>query len=380
MTALARKIRICLFPKNSSSLIRKTDVTVSLYFSTYVDKQHSVSTPPVYEFLMNKHHFSPQAASRVASVLPHLKNPQESDLILSFLKESGFSIAQLEKTMKSKPKCLNANLEKSIKPKITIFQDMGFSGNEIANIISNNPVILQCSVKDRIIPSLSVLKGILGSSVEVSKVLRISSWALSIDLEKNMVPNIEFLKSCGIPLKQIIRHIYFRPTFLLNNQETMRKSVDKADAMGVDRSCKTFVYAVQVVSQTSKIWDFKLKTFRDMGFSEDDILRVFRYAPLVFTVSEVKIKKVKEVLLETGKYDVSCIVNYPKSLMFSVEKRYKPRLQVLGSLEKMNLIKIWPSLSVLCHTTDKKFCEKFVAPFIDELGDVKLARKDVIKS
>ncbi|KAL3845840.1 hypothetical protein ACJIZ3_003243 [Penstemon smallii] len=374
MAALAHKI-------GSSSLICKTRVYVSLYFSTSVENQPSVSNPPVYEFLMNTHHFSPQSALRVASVLTRLKNPQKSDLILSFLKESGFSNTQLEKIVKDRPSCLNANLEKGIKPKIKLFQDLGFSANDIAKIISNNPGILQSSIKDRIIPSLSVLKGLLGSNVELAKVLRISSWVLRVDLEKNLVPNIEILKSCGIPMKQIIRHIYFCPGFFLSKPETLRKCVEKADAMGVDRSSKMFVYAVRVVSSLSdEIWEVKLKTFRDLGFSEDDILRVFRCAPVVFDVSKEKINKVKEVLVGTGKYDVSCIVNNPTSLMFSVETRYKPRLQILGVLEKRNLIKEWPTLPALYQMSDTKFHEKFVAPFSNELNGVKLAQKDVIKS
>ncbi|KAL3845841.1 hypothetical protein ACJIZ3_003244 [Penstemon smallii] len=389
MAALARKIGICLFPNNYSSLVCKTHVSISLYFSTDVEKQSFESTPTVSNFLINKHHFSSQSASQVASVVTHLKNPQNSDLILSFLKDNGFSITQLEKIMKHRPEFLNTNFEKIIKPKIKIFQDLGFPANDIAHIISNNPATLHRSLKNRIIPALSVLKGLLGSNVEVAKVLRNSSWVLSVDLESNMVPNIEFLKSCGIPMKQIISLIYWCPRFFLTKLESMRKFVDKAAELGVDRSSRTFFYAVRVVgSMSSEIWELKLKAFRDLGFSEDDILRVFRCAPAVFSVSELKIKKVKAVLVETGKYNVSCIVNNPTSLKFSVETRYKPRLQILRVLEKRNLIKEWPSLPALYQMSDKKFYDKFVAPFISEIGkdivcgkrDMKLAQKDVIKS
>ncbi|KAL3845839.1 hypothetical protein ACJIZ3_003242 [Penstemon smallii] len=386
--ALARKIHMCLFSKNfssPSSLIckSKTHVSVSLFFSTSVEKQKpppfvSGTTPcTVSEFLMHRHHFSLESASRVASAITHLKNPHESDSMLSFLKEIGLSNTQLEKLLKNRPSCLNTNLENIIKPKIKTFQDIGFSADDIAHIISFNPAVLHTSLENRIIPSLSVLKGLLGSGVEVAKVLRISSWLLLVDLEKNLVPNIELLKSCGIPMKQIIRHIYLYPRMFLHKPETMRKFVDKADEMGVDRNSRMFVHAVRVVSSMSdEVLGLKFKAFRDLGFPEDDILRVFRYAPKLFDVSVKKIKKVKEVLLETGKYDVSCILNNPISLMYSVEKRYKPRLQVLGVLEKRNLIKKWPALLRLAQLTNNKFHEKFVAPFSNELRDVKLAQKD----
>ncbi|KAI3465059.1 hypothetical protein Pfo_021722 [Paulownia fortunei] len=373
MSPLVRNSLTCLFSKNSSFLC-KSLVSFSLYFSSNKEEQ-PVDTPTVSEFLVQKHHFSPEAASQVASVLTRLKNPEKSDSILSFLKESGFSNTQLEKVVKFRPEFLSANLEKIIKPKIKIFQDLGFSADEIAEIVSKEPLVLHCSAKNRLIPSLSVLKGLLGSNVEMAKVLRVSGWFLVNDLEKILLPNVEFLKSCGIPVKQIIRLMCIFPRFFLRKPETMRKFVEKADDMGVDRSSGMFIYAARVVSSmTNETWELKFKTFRNLGFSEDDILRVFRNAPMVFSVSEKKIKKVTEVLLETGKYDMSCIVNSPTSLLYSVEKRYRPRLQVLGILEKRNLIKNWPSLGTMHLISDEKFFKKFVAPYLDEVGEVYIAR------
>ncbi|KAL0439955.1 UNVERIFIED_CONTAM: hypothetical protein Slati_2478500 [Sesamum latifolium] len=369
MSLLVRKSLTCLDFKNSSFL-RQSHVSLSHYFSTKRETQH-VDIPTVSEFLLHKHHFSPEAASQVASVLTRLKNTDKSDSVLSFLKESGFSGTQLEKIVKYKPEFLLANLEKVIKPKIKILQDFGFSADEIAQIVSKEPLVLHCSVKNRLIPSLSALKGVLGSKVDLAKVLKSSGWILVRDLQKTLIPNVEFLKSCGIPFEQIVRLIPTFPRFFLLKPKIMRKSVEKADQMGVDRSSGMFIYAARVVSSMSEeTWDLKLKAFRDLGFSEDDRLRVFRTAPMVFSVSTKKLKKITEVLLETGKYDMSCIINTPTSLLYSVGKRYRPRLQVLEVLEKRNLIKNWPALGTVTLTSDQKFFEKFVAPYLDEVGEI----------
>ncbi|KAK4390197.1 hypothetical protein Sango_2083000 [Sesamum angolense] len=337
MNLLVRKSLTCLDFKNSSFL-RQSHVFLSHYFCTKRETQRVDSdTPTVSEFLLHKHHFSPEAAAQVASVLTRLKNTEKSDSVLSFLKESGFSGTQLEKIVKYKPEFLSANLEKVIKPKIKIFQDFGFSER-------------------------------LGSEVDLAKVLKSSGWILIRDLQKTLVPNVEFLKSCGIPFDQIVRLIPTFPRFFLLKPKLMRKSVEKADQMGVDRSSGMFIYAARVVSSMSdETWELKLKAFRDLGFAEDDILRAFRTAPMVFSVSTKKLKKITEVLLETGKYDMSCIMNTPTSLLYSVENRYRPRLQVLEVLEKRNLIKNWPALGTVNLTSDKKFFEKFVAPYLDEL-------------
>ncbi|XP_075518808.1 uncharacterized protein LOC142552833 [Primulina tabacum] len=97
---------------------------------------------------------------------------------------------------------------------------------------------------------------------------------------------------------------------------------------------------------------------------------MFRTSSPAFTISKEKMKMVKEVLLASGKYDMSTIVNYPVSLMYSVEKRYKPRLEVLRILETKKLIENWPSLGVLCTISDAQFSERFVAPYFKEFGKV----------
>ncbi|CAI9775435.1 unnamed protein product [Fraxinus pennsylvanica] len=121
--------------------------------------------------------------------------------------------------VRNRPGLLAACLEKTMKPKIKIFQDLGFSAEDIAEIISNTPSILYRSLDNGVIPSLSGLMSLLGSSAEVAK---------------------------------------------------------------------------------------------------------------------GKLKEVKEVLLATEKYDISCIVSNPGSFICSLEKMIKPRMQVLGILYSRN--------------------------------------------
>ncbi|KAK6115445.1 hypothetical protein DH2020_007714 [Rehmannia glutinosa] len=251
MSPLARRSLIaCLFPKNSS-IQRKSHVSISTNSQKQPVDTHTVST--VYEFL------------------------------------SGFSNTQLEKVVKYRPEFLSANLEKIIKPKIKIFQDLGFSSDEISDIVSKEPLVLHCSANNRLIPSLFVLKGLLGSILEVAK---------------------EF-----------------------------------GD--------------VYLYCSGSKF--------------DDDILRVVRIVPMVFFVFEKKIKEITEVLVGAGKYNMTCIVNSPTSLLCSVEKRYWSRLKVLGVLEKRNLIRNWPCLGTMSMISDDKFFEKFVAPYLDDVGELEIA-------
>ncbi|KAL3845814.1 hypothetical protein ACJIZ3_003217 [Penstemon smallii] len=373
---IRRRSFINLLQINSSFLFR-SHVSFSLDFSTSAKKQQP-TTPTVSQLFLQKHDFSPQAASQIASVLTRVKNPENPNSVLSFLKENGFSKTQLEKIMINRPQILVAGLENTIKPKFKFFQDLGFSASEISVIISKDPWFFKNSLNNRLAPSLAVLKGILGSKEEVAKLLKLSSWYLSKDLEKTLVPNIEFLMSCGVQLNQILKFIHSFPRFFLIKPEIMRKCADKADKIGVERSSGMYLQAVRVIaSMSEETWELKLQSFRNMGFSEKDILSIYKKSPQVFVVSIEKMKKIKELLLATGKYDISCIVNRPKALTTSVENRYRPRLQVLKVLESKNLIKKWPNLSVVYLMPDEKFHEKFVVPYMNEIGQVYMTTSSI---
>lgn len=323
----------------------------------------------MYDVLVNKHHFSPQVASLVASDLTRSRSPEKADSILSFLEESGFSSTQLEKIVKCKPRILTASYEDEIRFKIKSFRELGFSSDEIAQITSSNQVIFQLSVKNRIVPSLSVLKGLMGSDEEMVRLVKKCAWFVTTDLEKVLLPNVEILKSFGIPASDIRRVLFYFPRFMLVKPEMMRKSVEKAKEWGASESSRMFIYSVRVIaSMSDKAWERKVQAFRDMGISDSDIPAMFGKAPMVFLASMKKIKRVKELLVATGKFDVSSIVDHPCLLGCSIEKRLKPRLQIIGVLESKNLIKKWPSLGTIYTLSDDKFLDRYVRPYSIKVG------------
>ncbi|KAH6761263.1 Calcium-binding EF-hand family protein [Perilla frutescens var. frutescens] len=297
----------------------------------------------------------------IASHLTPLKTQENADSVFSFLKDNGFSNSQLEKIAKASPHLLSANLETNIKRKFTIFQDLGFTSDEIVEIVSRQSKVLHYSAP-RISSSISALKSLLGSTAAAAKFLK-SYGSFTSDMEMTLLPNVELLNSCGVPMEQIIRLICGCPRFFLHKPEDMRKFVGKADEMGSDRRSGSFIHAVRVVSSmTSETWRMKVKTLLEIGFSEDDVRRAFKNSPKVFSSSGEKMKRVAEVLLETGKYDTRCIACTPLVFQFSIERRIRPRMKVLRVLEEKDLIGDWPSLSTLLCVTNASFFEKFVAP------------------
>ncbi|XP_041017088.1 uncharacterized protein LOC121259535 [Juglans microcarpa x Juglans regia] len=344
-----------------------------LYFSSSKPKK-STSTVTVLDYLINQHQFSPEAALKASSSFTYLRNPEKADSVLSFFKESGFSQTHIEQVVKRMPKVLSAKLAVTIKPIIKIFQDSGFARDDIAEIVCGDPWILTRSAGNQIGPSILVLKSILDSNEDIVRVLKSSGWFLNHDLNKTMMPNIEFLKRCEISSSQIVTYLFNFPRLFLLKPESIQAFVKKVDGMGFDRKSKMFLCAIRTVSSMSEEnWELKLELFRSLGFSEKDILDVFRRKPQVFAISERKIKEVTGLLFSAPKVDISYFVDHPELLISSVERRLKPRLRVLEILEKKNVLNRKPCLTTVCRMPEQKFLNKFVLPYSKELAEVNEA-------
>ncbi|WCJ44498.1 hypothetical protein M5689_025162 [Euphorbia peplus] len=225
----------------------------------------------------------------------YLKKPQNADSVVKYFKEIGFSKDQIENVVQKLPRILSANLDKTIKPKIKVFRDLDFDSSDVAEIIHRDPRVLTRSADTKIASSILVLKDVLGSNADVCRLLKTHGGLLINDLRRTMMPNVEYLKSCGMNSLQIARYAFSFNRLFLIKPENMEILVKRVDEMGIDRGSKKFLCAVRVMSSMSKEnWDLKLKLLRELGFSEENILFMFRRAPQAIAVSEMKIKECGE--------------------------------------------------------------------------------------
>ncbi|WCJ31493.1 hypothetical protein M5689_012984 [Euphorbia peplus] len=104
------------------------------------------------------------------------------------------------------------------------------------------------------------------------------------DFNKTLVPNIEYLRSCGICPSRIATYVCRAPlAYVIIEPEKLKDIVQRVDEMGVDRKSKMFMEAFKVMSCMSrKRWELKLQVFRELGFSEQNVLVAFRRMPVVF--------------------------------------------------------------------------------------------------
>ncbi|TYG46848.1 hypothetical protein ES288_D11G289600v1, partial [Gossypium darwinii] len=250
----------------------------------------------------------------------------------------------------------------------------GFSTHDVADIVASDPWILTRSVDDRIAPSISDLKTVLGSNDDVVKLLRTSAWFLKSDLQKTMMPNIEFLRNCGICSSQIVSYVFSFPRFFLLKPESIKQFVERADALGFDRKSNMFLAAIRMLSSMSEEnWKLKLKLLGNwVSLKMISCLLLGRH-PQVFAVSERKIKQVTDFLLNRTNIGISFIISHLMVLICSLERRLKPRLLVIETLESKNSLRRKVSMTTIYKMPDKKFREKYVLPYLKELEEVSMS-------
>ncbi|GJT11736.1 putative reverse transcriptase domain-containing protein [Tanacetum coccineum] len=210
---------------------------------------------------------------------------------------------------------------------------MGLSASQIADVVSADPRILTRVSIHFIERSVTVLKKVLCDKLYDSRILKNFGWFLNCDLDKTLVPNVEYMRSCGIEQSQILQLFYNYPRFLLHKEENFKQFVRRVDEMGVDRESK-------------------------LKFN-------------VFALSERKIKETAEFLRSSGRFDNSYIFRYPYVLIFSLDRRLKPRLRVLEIWEREKILEFKPVFSI----SDSKFLAKFVKPHLDKFEDLSFLAK-----
>ncbi|CAK9186439.1 unnamed protein product [Ilex paraguariensis] len=141
----------------------------------------------------------------------------------------------------------------------------------------------------------------------------------------------------------------------------------------------------------------KIKVFQELGISPTSIAEIISGNPRVLNSSTVNwvgpILALRNTLgssFDVPKFLMACRwflrykfentmlpnIELMKSLgisssqIMSVENRLKPRLRVLEILENKELRRKKQSLTTICKMSNKKFCDKFVLPYSNEVGKI----------
>ena len=357
-----RTTQLCFLHQNAY-FVAKSFTSINLSDSTQqliIKQKHSFTA----SYLINSCGLSPKSAL-LASQKVHFEKPDKPDSVLNLLRENGFTNTQISQLVRLIPQVLTTKPEKTLLPKIEFFLSKGVSSSDLTRILCANPSLLGNSLKKHIIPCYDFLKSVLLVDEKVLTTLRRSP---RYNVTNNMVPNIELLRRLGSPQSVISFYVTNLTRSAFVEHTRFVNAVQEVKEMGFDPLKTVFVLAINVVLSMSKpMLDSKLELYKRWGWSENVALLAFKRQPNCMLISEDKITKAMDFLVNKSGWPSADIARSPSVLFLSLEKRIIPRCSVIQLLQAKGLLKNDLSLSTFILPSERCFLEKYVIKFQDKV-------------
>ncbi|KDP40593.1 hypothetical protein JCGZ_24592 [Jatropha curcas] len=296
------------------------------------------------------------------------KNQQRYQSVMELLKSHNFSGTQVAKLIVKKPAILQCRVENNLFPKFNYLKENGFAGELLPELFLSNPVIIQRALNSHIKPTFDFLRSVLDSDDKVVAAIRRSSWLLTSDLKGRMQPNIDLLVKVGVPAHSIEKIVILQPRVISQNHDRMVHAVHAVNNLGIQPTARRFVHAVRVMMSMSDFtWKKKFELLKNVGWSEEEIFSAFKKKPHFLASSEEKFKNAMDFYLNTMKLQPQTLIASPIFLMHSVDKRLRPRYNVLQALESKKLIEGRKKIEWLLLISEKNFQKNFVSKYAAEV-------------
>nr|POF15084.1 hypothetical protein CFP56_51170 [Quercus suber] len=161
------------------------------------------------------------------------------------------------------------------------------------------------------------------------------------------------------------------PRVITTNQVRFKEIVEDVKEMGINPLRVSFVQAVLAIRGMNKsTWERKVNAYKRWGLSEDEILVAFAKNPCCFRVSEDKIMRVMDFLVNKMGLEASLIVKRPTLISLSLEKRLIPRASAIQFLQSKGLVKKNFYLPTAFEYVEELFLQRFVLPNKEEASEL----------
>ncbi|KAK3422789.1 hypothetical protein EUGRSUZ_G03190, partial [Eucalyptus grandis] len=289
--------------------------------------------PPLVECLVKSLDLPVESAVSVSQkVGAHRDGIKKADAVLRFLRSHGFGKAQMAKLVTNGPALLLSNVESNLKPKLEYFREIGLSESVLLGTIAGNSRFFGRSLDSYYKPQIDFLKKYLRTSSALDIAIKRCSWLLTVD-RRTLVMKVE----------------------------KMAAFVESVKGLGMEPSSPKFIHGLRAMSSmTESTWNKKVENFKSLGWSQEDFLSMFVRHPHCLALSEKKIKRTLDFYLNTASIALEIIVRQPLLLQFSVDKRLRPRHNVITFLSSMGLLKGDKPVVTPFKLTEELFMKRYV--------------------
>ncbi|GLT53765.1 hypothetical protein SLA2020_270150 [Shorea laevis] len=371
----SRRTQLGFFQKNDFFIL-KSFTSIGLFESN--EKQQEEKYSFTVSYLINSCGLSPKSAILASqSERMNFESPERPDSVLNLLKENGFTHTQISKIIRVEPLFLLSDPEKTLLPKIEFFRSVGVSSSDLPGILSSNPMLLGRSLEKQLIPCYDFLKSVLLVNEKVLTALKRSPRAFQYNVTTNMAPNIAHLRQLGVPQSTISFLVSNYGSEAFTTHTRFVEAVHQVMEMGFDPSKMVFAQAIQVLVRMRKQkLESKFELYKRWGWSKDMALSAFKRKPICMLLSEEKITKAMDFLVNKMGLQSDNIAINPATLSFSLEKRIIPRFSVIQILLAKDLVKNDLSLLNILWPNESRFLEKFVIKFQDDIPQLLSVYQD----
>ncbi|KAB5574443.1 hypothetical protein DKX38_001637 [Salix brachista] len=324
------------------------------------------------QFLVNSCGLPQQSALSVSKKFQiDENNLNKHQSVIQFLKSNDFKDTHIAKTIEKWPAVLHSRTEDTLKPKFDFFINNGFAGQLLPQLIVSNPDVLRRHLGSHIKPCFEFLKPFYDSKEEVVEAIRRTPWLLSIALNCDMHLNADFLIKEGLPVDRIAKLMQWQPRVMRQKHDKMVYAATAAKNLGFQPGDRLFVRALAVLVMVSEsTWRKRIEVMESMGWSEDEVLCAFKRFPPLLSYSEEKIRGAMDFFYNTMELQRQSLITYPHFVGFSIDKRVRPRYNVMKVLESRKLIEGNWNISTPLTISEEKFLLNYVAKYADKAPDL----------
>lgn len=331
-------------------------------YSTIADKTACDQTHFLVNYLVNSLGFSRGEAISTSTKVTRSKSTGNPQSVLNFFEKSGLDKTHIGKIVSAVPKLLVCDVDKTIKPKLDILQQLGLSGSDLVKVITGSVSILKSLEVSDLEFCISYLRKILGSDEYVVKAIKKRTCLLSVKACERVRINMLFFQSIGFTDDDIKKFILQNPYTLLASPEVVEEKVHRLEnEFNISRASGLFIHGVDVfISMKESTVDTKLGVLRDYGWSKWDIIKLVQLLPYCLRLSEEKLRAALDFYMVQLGLKPAYLASHPTLLMFSMKKRVLPRLEFMRSLVEKKLCDEDYNLYTVLLPSEQKFYQAYV--------------------
>ncbi|TMW95543.1 hypothetical protein EJD97_008679 [Solanum chilense] len=331
----------------------------------------STSAAPTHylvDLLVDSLGFSKEEAVTTSSKVIRLKPSKNPQFVVDFFQKNDFDNTQIKNIVSKSPKVLFSNVDKTLKPKLEILQEIGLSGTDLYKFIIENDLFFSKGLDTFIRPSLDYLRNLLGSDENVVKIIKKSSWLLRCHVTKTIAPNVLLLHDVGLSDEKIRKFILQNPKRITRNLGCLKDVIHRVEKdLGIPRESRTFFNGIAaIVSFRQSTLAKKIDVYKSFGWSDEHIRTMTRNYPSCLSSSEVRICKQLTFLMNEVGCTSEYLASHSRLFTHSLEKRVIPRYRVLKILNEKHLKK-GVGLFTAVSMTPSKFMEVILLPYKDRI-------------